>query len=153
MLYNKRYIMDKTSWTTEQLSALTFYENHKVIYDGYNYIWFHKLEPNKWELHSIKEFENLIDAYSWIHYCIAKWTKELYERKKEASFKYLANMKSELYITEQAYNIAKDTQLKTKQKVSLILDLLPETKSSDIAKMIGVSKRVINKHISVLVNN
>ena len=34
------------SWTTKQLKSLTEIENHKIMFDGYEYIWMINLDGN-----------------------------------------------------------------------------------------------------------
>ena len=38
----------KTSWSTEDLQMLRQVDNHKIMYDGYEYYWLRKLEDD-WE--------------------------------------------------------------------------------------------------------
>ena len=47
----------KTSWSTEDLQMLTQVDNHKIMYDGYEYYWLRKLEDD-WERHFILNFTN-----------------------------------------------------------------------------------------------
>ena len=52
----------KTSWSTEHLQMLTQVDNHKIMYDGYEYYWLRKLEDD-WERHFILNFEDSKKAY------------------------------------------------------------------------------------------
>ena len=45
----------KTSWSNDDLRKLIIVDNHKIVYDGYEYTWYRKLEDN-WEIHFIRNF-------------------------------------------------------------------------------------------------
>mgnify|MGYP006452149841 FL=1 len=48
---------EKSNWTTEELESLIQINNHRIMYDGYEYFWVRMLE-DKWERHFILNFSN-----------------------------------------------------------------------------------------------
>jgi len=137
---------DMNSWTNEQLELLCKPENHKIIFDGYEYKWHHKLDGNKWDLHSVYTFEDWKKPYSWLQWALGAWSKELEARRKEASKDHFKDMKVYLYKVEQARLIA-DSNLKTKSKIHQLQALLPEESITFISNLLKMSRQAIHKHL------
>lgn len=143
----KENLMSKTSWTNEELEKLCDPTNHRIIYDGYDYWWQHKLISNNWDNHYLEGFEDYKVAYHWLKVWLHKWAKELSERKIEASKDYLKEMKQYLKATEKAIEIAKAPGIKTKAKVQMIQELLPNQSITAMASMLNVSRQVLHRHL------
>lgn len=138
---------DMTSWTDEQLEILCKPENHKITFDGYEYFWYHKLNGNKWEIHSVYSFDDWKKPYSWMKWALGAWAKELAQRRKDASNAHFKDMKSYLDKVEQARLIASDSKLKTKYKIAKIQELLPKESITFVASMLNLSRQAIHKHL------
>ena len=70
-----------TSWNDLQLDKLSNISNHKVVPDiAGEFNWMHNIN-GKWELHSIKVFEEENVAYSWMYFWLDKYNKELTDRR------------------------------------------------------------------------
>ena len=59
----------KTSWSTEDLKTLTQVDNHKIMFDGYEYYWIRKLKDD-WERHFIHNFEDSKKAFHYLKFTI-----------------------------------------------------------------------------------
>ena len=91
----------KTSWSTEDLQTLTQVDNHKIMFDGYEYYWIRKLKDD-WERHFILNFEDSKKAFHYLKFTIGMWQQELNKRLeitvRAKSYKKLERM---LYIQEK----------------------------------------------------
>ena len=144
---NIDYTLDEmTTWTNDQLELLCKPENHKIIFDGYEYKWYHKLDGNKWDLHSVYTFEDWKKPYSWLKWAMAAWAKELEARRATTAKDHLKEMKEYLFKVEKARAIA-DSKLKTKDKIQQIQMLLPDESITFIADLLRISRQAVHKHL------
>ena len=44
--------MNRTSWSDSDLEKLTNRDNHRIRYNGFEYVWEHRLS-SKWELQTL----------------------------------------------------------------------------------------------------
>ena len=132
-----------TNWTTEQLKNLKEVTNHKVIYDGYEFVWMSKPD-NIWSRHYISNFEDYNKPMSWIHHHTYNWGKE-YKQRQE---KYLADMRRSLEIDVKIREISREAKVKTKEKVREIVNLKPTISNKDIADILGVTIKSVEYHKS-----
>ena len=133
--------MYKTSWSTEHLKQLKDITNHKVIYDGYEFVWMSKLD-NKWNRHYVANFTNYNKPMSWIHVNVYKWNKEYKNRYSQ----YLEDMRRSLEIDIRIKEISRVANIKTKQKIQEILNLKPDINNKDISDILGVTIRTVERH-------
>jgi hypothetical protein len=139
--------MNITSWSNKDLEALCIPENHKITFDGFEYWWLHKIHGNKWELHYTEGFDNWKKPYSWLNEWLYKWSQELTIRKIGASSIYLNKMKESLESTKQVIEISNNKRLKTKDKIKMIQELLPEESITFIANVLNISRQAIHRHL------
>tara|TARA_R110002050_G_scaffold278983_1_gene425309 strand:+ start:99 stop:509 length:411 start_codon:yes stop_codon:yes gene_type:complete len=130
-----------TNWTTEQLRNLKEVTNHKVIYDGYEFVWMSKPE-DKWLRHYISNFEDYNKPMSWIHHHTYNWGVEY--RARQA--KYLEDMRRSLDVDVKIRAISKEATIKTKEKIMEILQLKPSISNKDIAEVLGVTVKSVEYH-------
>ena len=140
----------KTSWSNEHLDKLSDPLNHKVIYDGYEYRWFHKINGNKWELHFINGYEDYNTLYSFLHFWLPLWNKELNQRKKEAYKKGIKKVKEELQITKTYVSISERFDLSTKQKIEIMNNIHKISNSDEVATILKVSPTLVRNHLKSL---
>ena len=134
--------MNITSWSDQDLKALCDPKNHKIVYDGYDYWWHHKIQGNKWELHSVKGYANWKTHYSHIKYWLYKYAQELSNRRLEESNDILNDM----MLHDRLLVIAKGN-MKTKRKIQEILSISPEAEVTYIAALLNVSRQAIHRHL------
>jgi hypothetical protein len=134
------------AYTLKELSYLKDIENHKIIYDGYDYIWYAN-KGNDYELHSIKLFSDYKETLSHIYYWINKYKKEY--NKKDV---YMDRMLNELLKDVQIKNICKNKDLKTKDKIKYILAINPKIKNLELSNLLDLSKMAISLQIKNLYN-
>lgn len=139
--------MNITSWSDKDLEALCIPENHKITFDGFEYWWLHKIHGNKWELHYIGGFDNWRKPYSWLNEWLYKWSQELTDRKIKASSIYFNKMKESLESTKQVMEISNNKRLKTKDKIKMIQELLPEESITFIANVLNISRQAVHRHL------
>ena len=130
-----------TNWTTDQLRNLKEVTNHKVIYDGYEFVWMSKPE-DKWLRHYISNFEDYNKPMSWIHHHTYNWGVEYRARHS----KYLEDMRRSLDVDVKIRAISKEATIKTKEKIIEILQLKPSISNKDIAEVLGVTVKSVEYH-------
>ena len=130
-----------TNWTTEQLGNLKNVTNHKVVYDGYEFVWMSK--PNDtWTRHYVSNFKDYNKPMSWIHHHTYNWGKEYRQRHD----RYLQDMRKSLDIDVKIREISREAKVKTKEKVREIINLKPNISSKEIAGILDITPRAVNKH-------
>jgi len=139
--------MNITNWSNKDLESLCIPENHKITFDGFEYWWLHKIHGNRWELHCIEGFDNWKKPYSWLNEWLYRWGQELTTRKIKASSVYLNKMKESLESTKQVMEISNNKKLKTKDKIKMIQELLPEESITFIANVLNISRQAIHRHL------
>ena len=130
-----------TSWSTEHLKQLKEITSHKVIYDGYEFVWMSKID-NKWGRQYVENFTDYNKPMSWIHFCIDKWSKEYNSRPH----KYIKDMKTDLEIEIKIREISREANVKTREKVIEILYLKPSISSKEIAEILDITIRSVERH-------
>ena len=128
-------------WSKEELKQLKEITNHRVDYDGYEFVWMHRLN-GKWERHYVRNFSDYNQPMSWIYFCISKWTEDYEDIQK----KYIKDMKRNLDIEIRITEISREANNRTKDKVNEILKLKPSMSSKDIADVLGVTVRTVERH-------
>ena len=134
--------MHKTSWSTEHLRQLKEITNHKVIYDGYEFVWMSKID-GKWQRHYTANFEDYNKPMSWIYFTISRWDKE-YKQRSES---YFNEMIKELEVDVKIKEISNEYSKKTKQKINEIKTLKPTISNKEIADILDVSIRTVERHL------
>lgn len=129
-----------SSWTDKELERLCDPMNHKIVSDGFDYRWYHKLN-GKWEIHSIKVFEDYEKPYSWLQYWLSNWSKELTQRRKN----YARNKQK---ITNRIKRISEMHDHSTHQKVLRIHSIDPSLTNQEIGLELNISDRMVRKYIS-----
>lgn len=136
----------KTQWTTEELESLIQINNHRIMFDGYEYFWVRMLE-DKWERHFILNFSNKRKAFSYLKYNIGKWNKELLKRKdisdRITSYKELETI---LHTQEQTHKIL-NSEMPTIEKINHLRLVNNEVSATELSKMLDVSSSMIYRHI------
>ena len=128
-------------WSTEELKQLKELTNHKVIYDGYEFVWQVKLN-GKWKRHYIRNFDNYNVPMSWIYHNLSKWNNQYNDRRKQ----YLKNMQLDLETEIKITEISREANIKTKEKIQQILKLKPSISNKEISDILGVTIRTIERH-------
>ena len=130
-----------SNWNTEDLMHLKELTNHKVIYDGYEFVWMSKLY-GEWNRHYVNNFEDYNKPMSWIHHNIYNWGKEYRERQA----KYLEDMRKSLDIDIKIREISREANIKTKQKVLEVISLRPSISNKEISDILDVTIRSVERH-------
>lgn len=121
-----------------QLKELT---NHKIIYDGYEFVWMVQLDDG-WIRHCVNNFVDYNKPMSWIHHNIYIWNKEYRDRQAE----YLENMRKKLEVDVKIAEISREANRKTKQKVLEIINLRPDISNKSIAELLDITIRSVERH-------
>ena len=136
----------KTQWTTEELESLIEINNHRIMFDGYEYFWVRMLE-DKWERHFILNFSHKRKAFSYLKYNVGKWNKELLDRKKITdritSYKELETI---LHTQEQTHKIL-NSEMPTIEKINHLRLVNNEVSATELSNMLDVSSSMIYRHI------
>ena len=130
-----------SNWSTEDLLHLKELTNHKVVYDGYEFVWMSK-PNNTWMRHCVSNFKDYNKPMSWIHHHTYNWGKEYRQRHD----RYLQDMRKSLDIDIKIREISREAKVKTKEKVREIINLKPTISSKEIADILDITPRAVNKH-------
>jgi len=130
-----------SSWKTSHLRDLKEITNHKVIYDGYEFVWMSKI-ANKWNRHYIANFIDYNTPMSWIHFNLTVWNNEYIKRQQD----YVRNMKKDLEIDIKITEISRESSIRTKEKIREIIELKPNISNKEISEILGVTIRTVERH-------
>ena len=136
--------VNKTSWSTEDLRRLVDTNNHKIVFDGYQYKWMRNIY-GKWELQSIQLYDDYNTPAHYLHYWIAVWQEELNERVSEAQRSSLRDFKKR---GREIRRISKRFKLTTAEKAMEIKSIDDRMTYKDIATTLGVSEVTIKRIFS-----
>ena len=121
-----------------QLKEIT---NHKVIYDGYEFVWMVRLDGN-WIRRYVRNFSDYNTPISWIHFNLSRWGNEYVSRRSE----YLKEMRSNLEADIKIAEISREANITTKQKVLEVINLKPKISSKEIADILDITVRSVERH-------
>ena len=139
--------MNITSWSDKDLELLCIPENHKITFDGFQYQWYHKIHGNKWDLHYINGFEDWKKPYGWLQAALYNWSKELSTRRIKSSATYFNEMKRTLALTKEVIEIGNNKKLKSKVKIKMIKELMPQQTVQYIADVLKISRQAVHRHL------
>lgn len=129
----------KTSWSDNHLMLLSNINNHKIVKnEDSKYIWYHKINNEVWELHSIWVFDNYRKPVSYLHFWLALWTKEFEYRQKELSINRSAT-KKKVRALKKALNKSK------RDKIRELNELKPEFTQQELANELEVSLSTVKR--------
>ena len=128
-----------TSWNDLQLEKLSNISNHKVVPDiAGEFNWMHNIN-GKWELHSIKVFEEENVAYSWMYFWLDKYNKELTDRRATQARRSKRRMKA----------IRRSVTMTNKEKALEIRTLMTSWTQQEIANELSIGKRTVERYLAV----
>ena len=137
------------SWTYEELKLLTDVYNHKIMFDGYEYIWMVKLNGD-WSKHSFQNFETYGKAVHYLRFHMHLWDKELHKRKHKKKRKDFFNeMKKHVKSQEKIYKIAK-SRMPTIEKINFIRLENPNISKHQICELLDIKASIYYRHLRTL---
>ena len=138
--------MSRTSWSDDDLEKLSRKKNHRVRYNGHNYIWEHRLKGNKWEKHSIDCYAEYRKPLHEIHSWTYNYGKELSERQSKQDSLHYRELKRYLSITARMVRIRENPKLKTRDKIRMVMKTMPKKTAVGIAELLNISRQMVHKH-------
>jgi len=151
MRKNKKPI---TSWVYDDLKNLTNIDNHRAVYDGYEYIWEHRLN-GVWSKHYILPLVDVKKFKALLMFSLYNWNEELSNRDKDILKAEKQRIKIvSRSIDKQYKTIIKIANKKIKpiKKVELILEVSNNIPNDMIYKAIGISKASFYRYIKEINN-
>ena len=137
------------SWTDEELKLLTDVYNHKIMFDGYEYIWMVKLNGD-WSKHSFQNFETYGKAVHYLRFHMYLWDKELHKRKHKKKRKdFFSEMKKHVKSQEKIYKIAK-SRMPTIEKINFIRLENPNISKHQICELLDIKASIYYRHLRTL---
>ena len=128
-----------TSWSDLQLQELSNRTNHKVVPDtAGEFRWMHKLN-GKWEIHSIKVFEQENVALNWLYFWVDKWTKELQDRRAIQARRSKRRLKA----------IRRSITMTNKDKALEIRTLMTDWTQQEIANELSISRSTVKRYLNL----
>ena len=131
-------------FTLQELKDLKELQNHKILFDGYNYRWYSKIN-NNWNIHSIKLFDNYEQPFSWIKFSIAIWEEKYNKLILKENRKHIRQVKKELKMQYKLHNIKRQAELSNKKKISEVLKIKPDISNNEICDLLGLSRMQIHR--------
>ena len=137
------------SWTDEELKLLTDVYNHKIMFDGYEYIWMVKLNGD-WSKHSFQNFETYGKAVHYLRFHMQLWDKELHKRKHKKKRKdFFSEMKKHVKSQEKIYKITK-SRMPTIEKINFIRLENPNISKHQICELLDIKASIYYRHLRTL---
>ena len=97
----------------------------------------HKLN-GKWEIHSIKVFEEENVAWNWMYFWVDKWGKELVDRRATQARRSKRRLKA----------IRRSTLMTKKEKALEIRTLMTSWTQQEIANELSVNRKTVMRYLS-----
>ena len=127
-----------TSWSDKQLEELVNMDNHKIVQDtAGEWRWMHNIS-GKWEMHSIKVFDDSNLPYSWLYFWVDLWNSELKERRAKDFRSRNRKLRA----------LKKNSRVSNKEKVLRIRTLMPEYTTADIANLLSVTRQTVSRYLN-----
>ena len=137
------------SWTDEELKLLTDVYNHKIMFDGYEYIWKINLDGD-WSKHSFQNFETYGKAVHYLRFHMYLWDKELHKRKHKKKRKdFFSEMKKHIISQEKIHKIAK-SRMPTIEKINFIRLENPNISKHQICELLDIKASIYYRHLRTL---
>lgn len=127
-------------YTKSELKKLSDIENHKIIYDGYEY-WWYSVKDKEFTLHCIIPFND----YKTLLINIKVWIRKYH--KLSIGIDCVDLMIQDLLLDVKIKNIAKDNNIKTNNKIKQILVLKPNVKNKELCSLLSITKMAISKQL------
>ena len=137
------------SWSTNQLRLLTAKDNHKIMFDGYEYIWMNKID-GEWKRHCIFNYANRKRAYSHMKYSLSQWDKELIRRvNKYERNQFFKEMEEEFKSQDKIRGIAKST-LPTIEKINFMRLENPHISKYQVCELLDIKASIYYRYLRTL---
>ena len=132
------------NFTDKELEYLSNEVNHKIRFDGYEFMWFAN-KGNGFELHSIMKKDTAKKISAIINFWIPKYKKELSLRVYNAERR---DMIQEVMLEVEIFEILKSS-VKTSKKIEKILNLNPNITASEVISY-GLPSKSVYRYFSNL---
>lgn len=139
----------KTSWSTSQLQLLTNINNHKFMFDGYEYRWMHNIN-DKWEIHFIEPFKSYKKGFSYLRFALNLWDKELKTRiNKTDRQEFFINV-GEYHKTEEKIRKIAKSSLPTIEKINFMRLENPNIGRYQVCELLDIKDSIYYRHLRTL---
>jgi len=136
-------------WTTNQLRLLSDFNNHKIMFDGYEYIWMNNIF-REWKRHCIWNYSDIKKVYSHLKFSLNQWNKELNKRIIKCDRKkYFEEMEEHIKSQEKIHKTAKST-LPTIEKINFIRLENPNISKHQICELLDIKASMYYRHLRKL---
>ena len=133
-------------YDTPSLRKRCVEENHRVTYDGYDYVWDVCID-GKWERQSIIQYDTFSKAVSHVRFWLAKYNKELTKRNlAKANAQHFNKMRKEAEVLKSLHEISREYNYKTKEKIKQMIELKPDITNEEISDLLDIDKAAISRH-------
>lgn len=131
-------------YTLEQYRYLCFEDNHKIIKDGGEFLWYSKKDNTKFTIHCIKAFSDYKKAVSNIRYWLP-----IYKKLAINPIECIDTMLKQLVLDEEIEVIANNKDFNLTKKVGKILKINPDIKPKELALILDVTKMTISRQLKL----
>ena len=139
----------KTSWSTNQLQLLTNINNHKFMFDGYEYRWMHNIN-DKWEIHFIEPFKSFKKGFSYLRFALNLWDKELKTRINKTDRKEFFINVGEYHKTEEKIRKIAKSSLPTIEKINFMRLENPNIGKYQVCELLDIKDSIYYRHLRTL---
>jgi hypothetical protein len=127
-------------YTLKEIEQLSNPRNHTIKYDGFEYHWF-SYKNGRWSMHCIKPFETKLKALAYIKYWLAQYQNEIINSEL-----FLGKITDSLADEIRIYDIVKNENSTTFEKVIEIHNINPRLNQTEISDYLNITKKAVNKH-------
>ena len=138
----------RTNWNDNDLKNLTNVANHRARFDGFQYIWEHRLHKT-WSTHYIIKFDTIEKYQSYLMYNMSNWNIELAARDRLAVKEFLKERAKQAKEYKTIIKIS-NKRLKPLKKIELIMEVNNTVPNDQIYEALGMSKATFYRYIKQL---
>ena len=137
------------NWTTNQLRLLTVQDNHKIIFDGYDYIWMNKIDGD-WKRHCIFNYQDLNKVITHMKYSLSQWDKELNKRIDNSERKEFFKQIQEHFKSQDKIRKIAKSRIPTIEKINIIRLENPNTSKQQMCELLKIKASIYYRHLRTL---
>lgn len=131
------------NYTLDEYRHLCYEDNHKIVFDGYDY-WWHSKKDKEFTLHCIQPFSDYKKAVLSIKFWLPK-----YKRLAINPIDCIDTMIKQLKVEDKIYEIANNKDFSLTKKVGLIIAINPNILQKELVVLLDVTRMTISRQIKL----
>lgn len=136
--------MRTTSWSDDDLLRLCDASTHRIITDSYGDYWWQNHLDGHWSSQCIKPFDTYNKAFEYLRFNLSLWLKEANSRQFKLNRITLKDNKRKATKINRIMN----NSLPKRDKITALIDLLPDTSTEELSELLNVSARTVRRYLA-----